>query len=118
MKIRNIFYIGLLFLISTLGYAQQIYRAGNGVTIIAAPTAQTGIEYLLDGTLYMVVDNATVDAQVNAGNYNTNNDGRTLAQTIDLDADDYVEVYVKCNTTVNSPDLINGSFFGAYKIIE
>ena len=66
MKIRNIFYIGLLFLISTLGYAQQIYRAGNGVTIIAAPTAQTGIEYLLDGTLYMVVDNATVDAQVDA----------------------------------------------------
>ena len=70
MKIRNIFYIGLLFLISTIGYAQQIYRAGNGVTIIAAPTAVTGDSYTLDGTPYMVVDNATVDAQVNAGNYN------------------------------------------------
>ena len=50
MKIRNIFYIGLLFLISTIGYAQQIYRAGNGVTIIAAPTAITGDSYTLDGT--------------------------------------------------------------------
>ena len=70
MKIRNIFYIGLLFLISTLGYAQQIYRAGNGVTIIAAPTAQTGIEYLLDGTLYKVVDDATIDDEVNSNNYN------------------------------------------------
>ena len=70
MKIRNIFYIGLLFLISTLGFAQEIYLAGNGVTIIAAPSAVTGQNYLLGGTNYMVVDNATVDAQVNAGNYN------------------------------------------------
>ena len=70
MKIRNIFYIGLLFLISTLGFAQEIYLAGNGVTIIAAPTAVTGQNYLLGGINYMVVDNATVDAQVDAGNYN------------------------------------------------
>ena len=70
MKIRNIFYIGLLFLISTLGFAQEIYLAGNGVTIIAAPSAVTGQNYLLGGTNYMVVDNATVDAQVDAGNYN------------------------------------------------
>ncbi len=72
MKIRNIFYIGLLFLISTLGYAQQIYRAGNGVTIIAAPTAVTGQSYELDGTNYMVVDNATIEAQVDnpTNNYN------------------------------------------------
>jgi hypothetical protein len=66
MKIRNIFYIGLLFLISTLGLAQEIYLAGNGVTIIAAPSAVTGQNYPLGGTNYMVVDNATVDAQVNA----------------------------------------------------
>ena len=70
MKIRNIFYIGLLFLISTLGFAQEIYLAGNGVTIIADPSAVTGQNYLLGGTNYMVVDNATVDAQVDAGNYN------------------------------------------------
>jgi len=70
MKIRNIFYIGLLFLISTLGFAQDIYLAGNGVTIIADPSAVTGQNYLLGGTNYMVVDNATVDAQVDAGNYN------------------------------------------------
>ena len=70
MKIRNIFYIGLLFLISTLGFAQEIYLAGNGVTIIAAPTAVTGQNYLLGGINYMVVDNATIDAQVDAGNYN------------------------------------------------
>ena len=72
MKIRNIFYIGLLFLISTLGYAQQIYRAGNGVTIIAAPTAVTGQSYELDGTNYMVVDNATIEAQVDPPNNNYN----------------------------------------------
>ena len=70
MKIRNIFYIGLLFLISTLGFAQEIYLAGNGVTIIAGPTAVTGNSYLLGGINYMVVDNATIDAQVDAGNYN------------------------------------------------
>lgn len=70
MKIRNIFYIGLLFLISTLGFAQDIYLAGNGVTIIADPSAVTGQNYLLGGTNYMVVDNATVDDQVDAGNYN------------------------------------------------
>ena len=70
MKIRNVFYIGLLFLISTLGFAQEIYLAGNGVTIIAAPTAVTGQNYVLGGTPYMVVDNARVDAEVNAGNYN------------------------------------------------
>ena len=70
MKIRNIFYIGLLFLISTLGFAQEIYLAGNGVTIIADPSAVTGQNYLLGGTNYMVVDNATVDDQVDAGNYN------------------------------------------------
>ena len=71
MKIRNIFYIGLLFLISTLGFAQEIYLAGNGVTIIAAPTAVMLVNgYLLGGINYMVVDNATIDAQVDAGNYN------------------------------------------------
>ena len=74
------------------------------------------IAFYKNGSAYLI--NTTPTIIFNAGNYNTNNDGRTLAQTIDLDADDYVEVYVKCNTTVNSPDLINGSFFGAYKIIE
>ena len=44
MKIRNIFYIGLLFLISTLGFAQEIYLAGNGVTIIV-PTKLGKIVY-------------------------------------------------------------------------
>ena len=74
------------------------------------------IAFYKNGSAYLI--NTTPTIIFNAGNYNTNNDGRTLAQTIDLDADDYVEVYVICNTTVNSPDLINGSFFGAYKIIE
>ena len=73
------------------------------------------IAFYKNGSTYLI--NTTPTIVFNAGSYNTNNDGRTLAQTIDLDADDYVEVYVKCNTTVNSPDLINGSFFGAYKII-
>ena len=73
------------------------------------------IAFYKNGSAYLI--NTTPTIIFNAGSYNTNNDGRTLAQTIDLDADDYVEVYVKCNTTVNSPDLINGSFFGAYKVI-
>lgn len=49
--------------------------------------------------------------------YSINNFGAMLTQTIDLDADDYIEVYVYCDTSVGSPDLANGSFFGAYKLI-
>ena len=73
------------------------------------------IAFYKNGSAHLV--NTTPTVMLNAGSYNANNDGRMLAQTIDLDADDYVEVYVHCNTTANSPDLINGSFFGAYKII-
>ena len=49
--------------------------------------------------------------------YSINNFGAMLTQTIDLDADDYIEVYVYCDTSVGSPDLANGSFFGAYKLL-
>ena len=66
MKIRDIFYFGLLLFSSLQGYSQEISLAGNGVTIIANASAVTGNSYFLGGINYMVVDNATVDAQVDA----------------------------------------------------
>jgi len=55
----------------------------------------------------------------NSGSSTINNFGATLSQTIDFNGtSDYLEVYVQCDTSVGSPDLLMGSFFGAYKIIE
>jgi hypothetical protein len=87
-------------------------RVGND----GANTLETHqIAFYKNGSPYLI--NTTPTVIFSASSYDTTNDGRTLAQTIDLDADDYVEVYVRCNTTVNSPDLANGSFFGAYRIL-
>ena len=72
------------------------------------------IAFYKNGSAYLINTTPTVIFNY----YSINNFGAMLTQTIDLDADDYVEVYVKCDTSVGSPDLANGSFFGAYKIIE
>ena len=41
----------------------------------------------------------------------------TITQIIDLDADDYVEVYATVDTTTGSPDVVQNSVFGAFKLI-
>ena len=41
----------------------------------------------------------------------------TITQIIDLDADDYVEVYATIDTTTGSPDVGQNSVFGAFKLI-
>ena len=70
MKIRDLFYFGILFFSSLLCYSQEISLAGNGVTIIANPSAVTGNSYTLNGTAYKVVDDATIGAEIAANNYN------------------------------------------------
>lgn len=40
-----------------------------------------------------------------------------IATNIDLDADDYVEIYAKFNLTTGTPRLNSNGFFGAFKII-
>ena len=53
----------------------------------------------------------------NASSAAINNFGAGTATTIDLAVNDYIEVYVFVTTSVASPDLINDSFFGGYKLI-
>ena len=70
MKIRDIFYFGLLLFSSLQGYSQEISLAGNGVTIIANASAVTGNSYLLGGINYKVVDDASIADEIAANNYN------------------------------------------------
>ena len=73
------------------------------------------VSFYKNGSAYLI--NTTPTVIFNASSSAINNYGAVLTQVIDLDSDDYVEVYVQCDTSTGSPDLINGSFFGAYKII-
>jgi len=73
------------------------------------------ISFYKNGSAYLI--NTTPTIIFNASSSAINNYGAMVTQTIDLDSDDYVEVYVQCDTSTGSPDLLNGSFFGAYKII-
>jgi hypothetical protein len=68
---------------------------------------KNGAAYLISGTPSILF---------NSNSSTITNYGAMLTQTIDLDADDYIEVYVYCDTSANSPDLAHGSFFGAYRI--
>ena len=69
-----------------------------------------------NGSLY--ANNGTPAIIFNASSATINNFGASLSQTMDLSVSDYVEVFVFVRTSVASPDLINDSFFGGYKIIE
>ena len=73
------------------------------------------VSFYKNGSAYLI--NTTPTVIFNASSSAINNYGAVLTQVIDLDSNDYVEVYVQCDTSTGSPDLINGSFFGAYKII-
>ena len=70
MKIRDIFYFGLLLFSSLQGYSQEISLAGNGVTIIANASAVTGNSYFLGGISYKVVDDAIIADEILANNFN------------------------------------------------
>ena len=59
----------------------------------------------------------TMTTIFNAGSAAINNFGGPITNVITLDDDDYVEVYVQCDTSVGSPDLLSNSHFGAYRII-
>jgi hypothetical protein len=74
------------------------------------------VAFYKNGSLY--ANNGTPAVLFNASSAAINNFGASLSQTMDLSASDYVEVYVFVTTSVASPDLINDSFFGGYKIIE
>ncbi|MDB9823786.1 BspA family leucine-rich repeat surface protein [Flavobacteriaceae bacterium] len=50
--------------------SQYIYLDSNGVTIKATDDAVVGQSYTLNGTLYTVVDDSTITAQITAQNYN------------------------------------------------
>jgi hypothetical protein len=73
------------------------------------------ISFYKNGSAYLI--NTTPTIIFNASSSAINNYGAMVTQTIDLDSNDYVEVYVQCDTSTGSPDLLNGSFFGAYKLI-
>jgi len=73
------------------------------------------ISFYKNGSAYLI--NTTPTIIFNASSSAINNYGAMVTQTIDLDSDDYVEVYVQCDTSTGSPDLLNGSFFGAYKLV-
>ena len=63
MKIRNIFYIGLLFLISTLGFAQgNFFLDSNGVTVKCTDcvAGDTGI---VNGLTYTAHDDTSLYAK-------------------------------------------------------
>ena len=73
------------------------------------------VSFYKNGSAYLI--NTTPTVIFNASSSAINNYGAVVTQTIDLDSDDYVEVYVQCDTSTGSPDLLNGSFFGAYKLV-
>ena len=73
------------------------------------------ISFYKNGSAYLI--NTTPTIIFNASSSAINNYGAMVTQTIDLDSNDYVEVYIQCDTSTGSPDLLNGSFFGAYKLI-
>jgi hypothetical protein len=73
------------------------------------------VSFYKNGSAYLISTTPTVI--FNASSSAINNYGAVVTQTIDLDSDDYVEVYVQCDTSTGSPDLLNGSFFGAYKLV-
>ena len=58
----------------------------------------------------------TMTTIFNASSAAINNYGGAIANIITLDDDDYVEVYVQCDTSTGSPDLLSNSHFGAFKI--
>ena len=63
MKIRNIFYIGLLFLISTLGFAQgNFFLDSNGVTVKCTDcvAGDTGV---VNGITYTAYDTTSLYAK-------------------------------------------------------
>ena len=63
MKIRNIFYIGLLFLISTLGFAQgNFFLDSNGVTVKCTDcvAGDTGV---VNGLTYTAHDDTSLYAK-------------------------------------------------------
>ena len=74
------------------------------------------LAFYKNGSAYLINTTPTILFNSSSSTAPINNFGAMLTQTIDLDADDYLEVYVQCDTSANSPDLINGSFFGAYRI--
>ena len=74
------------------------------------------VAFYKNGSLY--ANNGTPAIIFNASSATINNFGASLSQTMDLSVSDYVEVFVFVRTSVASPDLINDSFFGGYKIIE
>jgi hypothetical protein len=74
------------------------------------------VAFYKNGSLY--ANNGTPAILFNASSATINNFGASLSQTMDLSVSDYVEVYVFVRTSVGSPDLLNDSFFGGYKIIE
>ena len=75
------------------------------------------LAFYKNGSAYLINTTPTILFNSSSSTAPINNFGAMLTQTIDLDADDYLEVYVQCDTSANSPDLINGSFFGAYRVI-
>jgi hypothetical protein len=86
-------------------------RAGNDGT---ETLSLFQVAFYKNGSLY--ANSSTAAVMFNY--FSINNFGGSLSQTIDLSDSDYVEVYVFVTTSVATPDLINDSFFGGYKIIE
>ena len=87
-------------------------RAGNDG---ADTLSHNMLAFYKNGAAYLI--NTTPTVLLNANSATQTNFGHMLTQTLDLDDDDYVEAYVYVDTSTGSPDLIHGSFFGAYKII-
>jgi len=69
-----------------------------------------------NGSLFAA--NGTATIIFNSSTATINNFGAQFSQTLDLAVNDYVEVYVFVRTSVGSPDLINDSLFGGFKLIE
>jgi len=74
------------------------------------------VAFYKNGSLY--ANNGTPAIVFNSSSATINNFGASLSQSMDLSVGNYVEVYVFVRTSVGSPDLVNDSFFGGYKIIE
>ena len=72
------------------------------------------VAFYKNGSLFAA--NGTATIIFNSSTATINNFGAQFAQTIDLAVSDYVEVYVFVRTSVGSPDLINDSLFGGFKL--
>ena len=63
-------YVGSESITFTVDDSAYVYLDSNGVTIKATNTAVVGRSYSVSGTMYTVVNDDTIDNEVNSGNYN------------------------------------------------